>query len=75
LFTAKELCLLPILEGINNSVSLRIEGETYSTQELESVIDVYKKAIEDTSKSKDLFNELETLRAGFTLGALNFKAI
>lgn len=75
LFTAKELCLLPILEGINNSVSLRIEGETYSTQELESVIDVYKKAIEDTSKSKDLFNELKTFRAGFTLGALNFKAI
>ena len=75
LFTSKELCLLPILEKLNKSVSLRIEGETYSTQELESVIDVYKKALEDISSAKDLFEELKPLRAGFTLGALHFKAI
>lgn len=77
LFTSKELCLLPILEGLNfdKPISLRIEGQTYSNEELKTIIEVYKKAIENKSISKDLFEQLNSFRAGFTLGALSFKAI
>ena len=77
LFTSKELCLLPILESLNfeKPISLRIEGQTYTMDELKSIIEVYKIATEDKSKCKDLFLNLDSKRAGFTLGALTFKSI
>lgn len=77
LFTSKELCLLPLIEHINfeNKISLRIEGQTYSLGELRDIIEVYKIAIEDKSKCRELFSNLKSKRAGFTLGALTFKSI
>ncbi|QGU96733.1 U32 family peptidase [Clostridium bovifaecis] len=77
LFTSKELCLLPILEGLNfqKPISFRIEGQTYTRDELKSIIEVYKKAIIDKSKGRDLFLHMKSSRAGFTLGALSFKFI
>lgn len=76
LFTSKELCLLPILKDLNfeNPISLRIEGQTYSITELKNIIEVYKKAILNKDLSEDLFLSLKSYRAGFTLGALTFKA-
>lgn len=75
LFTSKELCLLPVLEGLssNKPVSFRIEGQTYTSDELKNIIEVYKEAISDKSKCKDLFLNMKSSRAGFTFGALSFK--
>ncbi|WP_139906167.1 U32 family peptidase [Clostridium thermarum] len=77
LFTAKEFCLLPILDALNfdTPLNLRIEGQTYTLEELKSVIEVYKSALEDKSRCKDLFKNMTSSRAGFTLGALSFKAL
>lgn len=77
LFTSKEFCLLPILEDLNYDVpiNLRIEGETYNLSELENIIKLYQKGISDPSKCKDLFSNLESVRSGFTLGALTFKSV
>lgn len=75
LFTSKELCLLPILEDIScgEQISLRIEGQTYSVEELKYIIEIYRKAIDDKSKCKELFEGMKSCRAGFTLGALSYK--
>jgi putative protease len=74
LFTNKELCLLPILEQLNSdSLSYRIEGQTYSIEELKYVIDTYQKAIQDKAKCKELYKNMKSCRAGFTLGALSYK--
>lgn len=75
LFTSKEFCLLPVLEGLSfdKPVSFRIEGQTYSSGELKNIIEVYKDAIGDKSKCKDLYLNMKSSRAGFTLGALSFK--
>jgi putative protease len=75
LFTSKELCLLPLLPSFNfdKSISFRIEGQTYSIEELKDIIEVYQKAIDDKLKCNDLFEKMESCRAGFTLGALSYK--
>jgi putative protease len=77
LFTSKELCLLPIIENLNfdKQINLRIEAQTYSLDELKNLVEIYQSAIADKSKCKDLFSDIKSLRAGFTLGALSFKSI
>lgn len=77
LFTSKELCLLPVLGGldINKFISFRIEGQTYSSDELKYIIEVYKEAIADKSKCRDLYSAMQSVRAGFTLGALSFTSV
>ena len=76
LYTAKELCLLPILEALRfESLSrFRIEGQTYTVNELKKIIQTYQAALEHPSKCKDLFSQLKSVRAGFTFGALSFKS-
>lgn len=75
LFTNKELCLLPLLEKLNSdkALSFRIEGQTYSVEELKYVVETYQKAIEDKSKCRKLYESMKSCRAGFTLGALSYK--
>jgi putative protease len=75
LFTNKELCLLPLLEQLSlaKSLSYRIEGQTYSLEELRYVVDIYQKAIQDKSKCKELYQNMKYCRAGFTMGALSYK--
>lgn len=77
LFTSKELCLLPILENLNfgKSISFRIEGQTYTADELKSIIRLYQMGIADKSKCKQLFLNMKSTKGGFTLGALSFKSI
>lgn len=74
LFTSKELCLLPILGDLNfeKAVSFRIEGQTYTSDELRSIISVYQKAIADPSKCEGLFSGMKSSRAGFTFGSLSY---
>jgi len=52
LFTTKELCLLPVIENMNfdNPLSLRIEGQTYTVEELRNIILAYETAIEEKKK-------------------------
>ncbi|HYE83035.1 MAG TPA: U32 family peptidase [Clostridia bacterium] len=75
LFTSKELCLLPLLPYFDSDkpVNFRIEGQTYSLEELKYVIDIYHKAISDKSECAVLYERMKSCRAGFTLGALSYK--
>ncbi|MFZ5969698.1 MAG: U32 family peptidase [Bacillota bacterium] len=75
LFTSKELCLLPILGDLDfeKAVNFRIEGQTYTPDELKSIIEVYQKAIAKPSTCRDLFLDMKSSRAGFTLGSLSYK--
>jgi putative protease len=75
LFSAKEFCLLPILDQLdfNKPISFRIEGQTYTTDELKTIIKVYQAAIKDKSTCKELFSKLPSVRAGYTMGSLSFK--
>lgn len=77
LFTAKEFSMLPVLDALNfdQLIHLRIEGQTYNLEELKSIIEIYKIAIDDKSKCKELYENMKSYRAGFTLGALSFKNI
>lgn len=75
LYSTKEFCLLPILEHLefNKPISFRIEGQTYTLDELKTIIEVYQAAIEDKSRCKELFSQLPSVRAGYTMGSLSFK--
>lgn len=74
LFTSKELCLLPILADLDfdKLIGFRIEGQTYTPDELRSIISVYQKVIDDPSKCQDLFDRMKSPRAGFTFGSLSY---
>lgn len=77
LFTGKEFCILPILDILNfdKPLSLRIEGQTYDLTELGTIIGIYKEAVKDKSRCRELYENMKPFRAGFTLGALTFKNI
>ncbi|ROR28166.1 putative protease [Mobilisporobacter senegalensis] len=77
LFTGKEFCILPILDILNfdKPLSLRIEGQTYDLTELGTIIGIYKEAVKDKSRCRQLYENMKPFRAGFTLGALTFKNI
>ena len=74
LLFAKELCYLPFLgemSGVGIS-SFRIEGTTYSAQELREIICAYQQAIEGSDKKDDMLGGLNSVYAGYTLGSLHF---
>ncbi|MBB6214231.1 putative protease [Anaerosolibacter carboniphilus] len=75
LFTSKEFCLLPLLDSLSfdKLVSLRIEGQTYTPDELRTIVEIYQMAIAHPSKCKDLFLGMKSSRAGFTAGSLSYK--
>lgn len=74
-FTSKELCLLPILEhlSLDRLTGLRIEGQTYTIEELKHIIQIYQKAITSKDCSGMLYRDLKSFRGGFTLGTLSYK--
>ncbi|MCD8510130.1 MAG: U32 family peptidase [Bacillus sp. (in: Bacteria)] len=74
LYTAKELCLMPIINNLaaNSQLNFRIEGQTYSISQLQEIILAYQSAIENKAKVNAINPELRTVRAGYTLGALSF---
>jgi len=76
LYTSKEFCLLPILDKLRfgEKVRCRIEGQTYTTEELKSVIKVYQEALAFPARSKELFVSMSSVRAGYTAGCLTFKS-
>lgn len=70
----KELCYLPFLKELNDiGVNhFRIEACHYDTYSLRKVLRIYREALNDLSKSEDLFHSLDSSEAGFTLGAFQF---
>jgi len=70
----KELCYLPFLKELDNiGVSnFRIEGCHYSIDDLRSVLNTYRQAIDNLEKCDTLFNSLSPNHGGFTLGAFQF---
>ncbi|WP_019913862.1 peptidase U32 family protein [Paenibacillus sp. HW567] len=74
LLFSKELCYLPMLSemsGLGIS-SFRIEGATYSTEELRTIIAAYQAAINGSGGQEDLLGGLKPVYAGYTLGSLQF---
>lgn len=74
LLFAKELCYLPMLDEMNGLgiASFRIEGATYSTEELRTIIAAYQAAINGAKPEDDLLGGLKPVYAGYTLGSLQF---
>lgn len=71
---SKELCYLPMLKelheaGVNH---FRIEGKTYTPEQLNHIVSVYKKALQDLDQCESLFEQLKPVYAGYTLGSLQF---
>ncbi|WP_442603342.1 peptidase U32 family protein [Paenibacillus sp. KN14-4R] len=71
---AKELCYLPLLKEMSHAgVShFRIEGCTYKTDELRTIIQAYKQALAVPDESERIFAEMKPVYAGYTLGTLQF---
>ncbi|WP_379158345.1 peptidase U32 family protein [Paenibacillus sp. sgz5001063] len=74
LLFSKELCYLPMLNEMRGLgiASFRIEGATYSTGELRTIIAAYQTAIRGDHAQEDLLGGLTPVYAGYTLGALQF---
>ncbi|OKP81827.1 peptidase U32 [Paenibacillus helianthi] len=74
LLFSKELCYLPMLKEMRGLgiASFRIEGATYSTEELRTIIAAYQAALRGTHSQEDLLGGLTPVYAGYTLGALQF---
>ena len=74
LLFAKELCYLPMLDEMNGVgiASFRIEGATYSTDELRTIIAAYQAAMNGAKLGDDLLGGLKPVYAGYTLGSLQF---
>lgn len=71
---AKEICYLPMVKELAEAglSHFRIEGATYSVSELRTIICAYKAAIHEQSSSGELFEHLNPVYAGYTLGSLQF---
>lgn len=71
---SKELCYLPMLKelheaGVNH---FRIEGKTYTPEQLNQIVSVYKQAVKDLTQCDHLFKQMQPVYAGYTLGSLQF---
>ncbi|MDU1846595.1 MAG: U32 family peptidase [Niallia nealsonii] len=76
LYTSKEFCMLPILEHLQFGEKLRyrIEGQTYTTEELKTIIKVYQEALAYPASCQELFASIASVRAGYTAGCLSYKS-
>ncbi|TCZ76355.1 U32 family peptidase [Paenibacillus albiflavus] len=71
---AKELCYLPFLRELQaiGAAIVRIEGASYKTEQLRTIIQAYKKALHSPEQCVDQFKQLPPVGAGYTLGTLHF---
>ncbi len=70
----KELCYLPIINELSalNVDTFRIEGVDYSANELEQLINLYQKAINNTIDTTETFNKLLENSPMYTFGSFDF---
>ncbi|MFG1734552.1 peptidase U32 family protein [Paenibacillus sp. 843] len=71
---AKELCCMPFLKelheaGVNH---FRIEGKTYTTEQLRGLVRTYRQAALNLDACGRLYQGMAPVYAGFTLGSLQF---
>ncbi|MGZ9586381.1 peptidase U32 family protein [Paenibacillus marinisediminis] len=71
---SKELCYLPLLKELHEAGAdyFRIEGKTYTPEQLGHIVSMYKKAVSDLTQCKQLFEEMNPVYAGYTFGSLHF---
>ncbi|MBU5440678.1 peptidase U32 family protein [Paenibacillus sp. MSJ-34] len=71
---AKELCYLPLVpELLQAGVSFfRIEGCTYTPEQLRGIVQAYKHALEAPEQAAEIFGRMSPVYAGYTLGTLSF---
>lgn len=71
---AKEMCYLPFLQELMQAgVShLRIEGCTYTVEQLRQIIRMYKQAMLAPEKCEQLYTAAVPVYEGYTLGTLAF---
>lgn len=74
LMLAKELCLLPVIKELQEAglAVCRIEGATYTPEQLGVIVSTYKAALTRPDSAKELFSAMQPVYAGYTLGALHF---
>ncbi len=67
----KDICYLPVIDGILAAGlrNFRIEAPYLSTDELEKVVRVYQKALQEPDKCRELYETLKPVRDGWTLGS------
>ncbi len=75
LLTMKTFCLLPAFHHLQapQIKRYRIEGQTYALDHLKKIILTYQQAIVQPEIAGDLFEQLTTDPAGYTLGALAYQ--
>ncbi|MGM1047900.1 putative protease [Paenibacillus uliginis N3/975] len=71
---SKELCYLPMLKELHEAGvdHFRIEGKTYTPEQLGHIVSVYKEAVKDLTQCDSLFKGMQPVFAGYTLGSLQF---
>ncbi len=74
---AKELCYMPFLQelheaGVNH---FRIEGKTYTTEQLRGLVRLYCQAARNLNLCGKLFEGMTPIYAGYTLGSLQFGTV
>ena len=71
---AKELCYLPFLKELHEAGVnyFRIEGKSYTTDQLRSIVGTYRTALQDLSLCGELYAGMKPEYAGYTLGSLQF---
>lgn len=71
---AKELCYMPILKELYEAGvhHFRIEGKTYTTEQLRSLVRLYRQAASNLDACGRLYQSMAPVYAGFTLGSLQF---
>lgn len=71
---AKELCFMPFLKelheaGVNH---FRIEGKTYTTEQLRGLVRIYRQAALNLDSCGRLYQDMTPIYGGYTLGSLQF---
>lgn len=71
---SKELCGMPFLKELYEAGvrHFRIEGKSYTTDQLRELVRTYREALEQLELCGDKFAVMKPVYAGYTLGALQF---
>jgi putative protease len=74
LMLAKELCYLPLIPALQKAgvTHFRIEGCTYSSEQLKSIIRAYRDCLEQPERAEAIMSAMNPLYGGYTLGTLDF---
>jgi len=68
IFSAKDLCTLPFIEKLRFVASLKIEGRSREPEYIDSVVRIYRKAINKKLTKKEIENSLKELQKVYNKG-------